>query len=136
MSNKKLGLTFCWTLQKPMLLELTYNLYGQKDLFQRLKWGIVHLCTEIHQKISKYLFSNFHVLLKVTILLHKIKKIVKLFFPTSPFLSKVKGSNITHFNPWNKSFWPLRVLLNSWSNNFRKKCPSYFSLVIIHQGWI
>ena len=33
-----------------------------------------------------------------------------------------KPSVILHFYPWNKLFRPFKVLLISWSNNFREKC--------------
>ena len=36
--------------------------------------------SEVHQKLSKFQFSNFHVFVKITNLLHKTTKTIKLNF--------------------------------------------------------
>ena len=64
----KTGLTLCWTLLKPMLLELSYNLSDQNSSLQRLKWGIVHLCSCITfrdtTRFIKLEFSKFCIFVK------------------------------------------------------------------------
>ena len=90
----KIGLTFCWTLTKPMLLDLNYNKNGQNNLLQGLKWDIyvyVAQILEICQKMSRYLFSNFLVFVKI------------VFFKTSILgIQDIKRYAMHHLNAWKK----------------------------------
>ena len=59
----------------------------------------VQIFSEIQERIFKYWFSNFHAYVKFTIQLHKIEKIMKLFFPIPPMLFKLRICTIPHLHP-------------------------------------
>ena len=50
--------------------------------------SVAQILSKIYQRISKYLFSNFHAFVKFTILQYKIE--MELFFPISPMLFKIQ----------------------------------------------
>ena len=57
---------------------------------------MAQVLSEKHQKISKHLFSNFHVFVKIEILRNEIKKTIKLVFFVH--LPVIQRSTIPHFN--------------------------------------
>ena len=77
-----------------MLLDLNYNKNGQNNLLQGLKWDIyvyVAQILEICQKMSRYLFSNFLVFVKI------------VFFKTSILgIQDIKRYAMHHLNAWKK----------------------------------
>ena len=68
-----------------------------KDQNEVLYVYVAQKLLEIHQKMSKFQFSNSHAFVKNTHLLHKITKTLKSFFPANTIQNKEIYS--THFDP-------------------------------------
>ena len=83
-------------LQKSMLLELNYSIEVKricfKDEKEVLNAYVAQKLLKIHQRMSKFLFPNFHVFLKNM-------KTTNLYFRLSPILFKIQRCKVPHFNP-------------------------------------
>ena len=136
--SKKIGHLFCSITQILSILELENINKGQNSLFLALKWGIARLCrsnsfrdTAINVKTLDFYFFSF---CKIWLIFYTkswkfhIIELFLLVISLEPF--EVERHTISHFEAWNKLFWPLFIQKYSEGSQYqiisKRKCPIFF----------
>ena len=136
--SKKIGHLFCSITQILSILVLKNNNKGQNSLFLALKWGIARLCrsnsfrdTAINVKTLDFYFFSF---CKIWLIFYTkswkfhIIELFLLVISLEPF--EVERRTISHFEAWNKLFWPLFIQKYSEGSQYqiisKRKCPIFF----------